>query len=89
MLLTCPDTALTGRALTACSEARLVAPQIRRGRSLETVEPWKVSGQPCPGLNNIPSFTRQTNGINKKPEMQFAQIDDDISLHLGTPKSNL
>ena len=39
-----------------------MAPQIRWGRNLEIVEPWRVSGQPWPGLNNISKFykTKQT-----------------------------
>ena len=43
----------------------------------------------APGLTTFQVLQDKTNSINQKPEMQFAQIDDDICLHPGIINGNL
>ena len=42
----------------------------------------------APGLTTFQVLQDKTNSIRKKPEMQFAQIDDGISLHPGIINGN-
>ena len=87
--LTCLNTALTVSALTARCEGKTCGTIDKIGDKSWNF--WVLGVgvvNQAPGLTTFQVLQDKTNSINKKPEMQFAQIDDDICLHPGIINGN-
>ena len=59
LLLTCLATALTASFCLLTSSRRTSSATGKKGGILRLLSPWRGSGRPSSGFNDIPSFTRQ------------------------------